>query len=719
MQGRGGDASSGFAEVSAVGGGSLILNGDLEMSRPWRRAATESRGHCQRAIPAHPTDFLPNAIVYAQNGAITVSGLTSLNSNSYGGAGFAGGNGGEARAGSAVVNSDNSLAGSSSISLQDLTISASSYGGDGGTGASGAAGGAGGAATGGEVDAFAGAGNGSLTVAGQTILSATALGGDGGEGGGGTVAGAGGTGGAATGGTVIFGTLSRGDTGAVNTGAASFAGVLAFAEGSGGTGGVGGAGSSAQGNGGAGGAATGGAAILVVRGSPVTITGSVSLGADAIGGDGGSGALQGAGGAATVGGDGGVGISMTARAQQPAQRGFLDAADIFGSAQAIGGNGSILGAASVADSPISISIADSDATIGSLALFASGDPIVGVRPSFISIAGGTVNIAGALAMSTPGEMSVALDNSTVNVGELSLSAGNYVLPAVRPATLGTFNVLGAVDLNSGLDFLAYANFVLPGGGTFDADGSVLTGDISANGTLDISAAGSITTGALNAANVILQASQGVTTLGVDAAGRIYITAGGPISLGNLTSGGTTLGLGKIAIGSASGVTAGSMRSTGDLGVQTSGSIVTGDLIGRDILLLAGGDLSTGSLLAASGTQSIGGDILRQLFDGGQHRQRVPGFPYLCRIAADLPGNPDRDRRICDLWRFHPDWLIDRRGPRRTERAVDRRGELHPAGERRARHGRRRLAFARHRAGFGRHRDYGQRVAGRLVGRRFD
>jgi filamentous hemagglutinin family protein len=604
FQGRGGDASSGFAEASAVGGGTLLLNGNLVIATTAEGGDGSVAGLATAQVQILPNDVLPNAILYASNGSVTVSGFTSISADSYGGAGLLGGAGGDAQAGLAVVNSDNNVNGQSSISLQSLEISADAYGGDGGFGLSGGTGGAGGNASGGEVDAFAGAGNGSLTVAGAAYLHAAAEGGAGGDGGSGPTGGTGGAGGSAVGGLVVFGTLSRSDTGTVNTGNASFTDVIAFSDANGGVGGAGGTGSNGDGNGGAGGDATGGASVLLVRGSTVTTTGQVTMAADAFGGDGGSGAAQGVGGDATIGGDGGVAVFVTSRFEHPEQRGFLDAADIFGVAQAVGGLGSADGASIVAGSPISIEVSDSELSADLFSLYASGEQQAGATPSRLTVTNGTADI-GELSMSTPGDLLVSLDNSTVNAGFLYLDAGNFVLPASRPTTLGTFNVASGIQVFSDLDFLSYANFVLPFDVSFDLLGSFLTGDLTVNGSIEVVADSAITTGSIAATNVNLSAGQGVTAGAVNSAFGVYVVAGGAASLGDVMAGGTTPGAGKVAIASPVSVTTGAIRSTGDLGIQTAGSIATGNLIGRDVLLLTGGSLNTGSILAASGTQANG------------------------------------------------------------------------------------------------------------------
>ncbi|WP_420907039.1 beta strand repeat-containing protein, partial [Tsuneonella rigui] len=175
LQGHGGDAVSGFAQAS-TNGGSLTFNGNLDVT------ANAFGGNGQpggAASAAFETDR-PNALMFAQNGAISVSGLTTILSESYSGGGLLGGAGGDAAGGFAVVDAQSNLGGASTISLQDLLVSTDGFGGVGATGLSGAAGGAGGAGFGGESEALADAGNGKLTIAGQTTLSSQGVGGDGG-----------------------------------------------------------------------------------------------------------------------------------------------------------------------------------------------------------------------------------------------------------------------------------------------------------------------------------------------------------------------------------------------------------------------------------------------------------------------------------------------------------------------------------------------------------
>ncbi len=705
--GNGGNAAGGRAWIF-VDGGDIAIAGSAELEAAATGGDGLNGGNAISLLPQRQ----PRALIGSFNGTVDIGGTALLTASAFGGnaAQPGGGRGGIALAGSAGIDAQ-SQNGPSEVSVGGLFIDVNATGGFGGEGLAGQAGGAGGEAYGGNAFAQGNAGRGVLNVNGDTFIIADAHGGSGGLGGIGNSSAAGGNGGAggrAIGGGFSIGTVSGFDT-PVNLGSANFGQVIGSAQAYGGAGGDGGSGTT-QGNGGNGGVAFGGFTGILVRGSPATF-GNVVYDASGHGGDGGSG---------TVGGNGGDGyagdlsVVVTQRFNRT-ERGSLTAGNLSLFAGGYGGSGATAGRSfysAASGTENGFFIRQSDVALNSVALFTTGDlapnvtttilqvqdsatgiPVptqvtVAPEPFDINVSQSTVNIASGFLASTPGNMLVSLDRSTFNVANLTLDAGNFVLPAARPATLGTFNVTGNFDVSSGLDFLAYANFNLAGGGIFDSHGSVLTGDLTSNGSLDITAAGSITTGAVDAvsvfleagtsvtaaaitsdgalslssngaiatgdlaaggttagagriaiastsgpvstgkvrstgnldiqtngfittgsvaaANVFLAAGQGITAMAIDSGGAIYLSSLGAITAGDLAAGGTSAGAGKIAIGSASGpVSVGALRSTGDLGIQTGGSVAAGNLIGRDVLLLTGGSLTTGSILAASGSQANG------------------------------------------------------------------------------------------------------------------
>ncbi|ANY21072.1 hypothetical protein A6F68_02578 [Tsuneonella dongtanensis] len=623
--GNGGTAASGRAHVF-VNGGDIDIAGDIELET----VATGGDGlNGGDAISLQPFRQ-PRGLIGSFNGTIDIAGSTLFSSAAFGGNATAigGGRGGTAFAGQAGIDAQ-SQNGPSAVTVGSLLIDVGASGGFGGEGASGQAGGAGGDAYGGFAFAQGNAGRGVLTVNGDTVLDASAFGGFGGQGGsGGTTApgGRGGDGGRAVGGGTGLGTASGVDT-VENTGSASFGLVSALVQAFGGDGGDGGLGTM-QGNGGNGGIGYGGLGSILVRGSPATF-GNATFDASGYGGDGGAGTVAGNGGDGYAGD---LSVAVTQRFERT-ERGSLTANNLIFVADGIGGTGAVDGRSfysAAFGSERGFFIRQSDVSLNSLSMTTAGDlppnvvatvlqvqdtttgvPVptqvtVAPEPFDINVSQSTVNIASALSVSTPGQMLVTLDTSTVNAGSLSLSAGNFVLPAMRPTTLGTFNLGATPVINTGQDLLAYANFVFPGGWALNINGSLLTGNITSGGFLNLAASGTISTGALDAVNVLLNAGQGLTTLAIDSDDRITIVSGGAISTGNLTTTGSGPAAGKVAIGSSVGpVTTGAITTPGDLGIQTTGAITTGNLAGRDVLLLTGGNLTTGSIAAPTGAIYFG------------------------------------------------------------------------------------------------------------------
>ena len=660
--GNGGHGAAGRAHLFA-NGGTITVGGTATLSGDAIGGDGVNGGN---AISARP-DLQPRALIGAFNGTIDVAGATSLVASASGGSGRLGGTGGVAFAGQAAVDAQ-SPNGSSAISLGTLNIEASALGGLGGAGASGQVGGAGGDAYGGPISALGNAGRGVLTVRGSTLLRTGATGGTGGQGGtGGTSApgAVGGAGGRAFGGSLTVGTRSGVDTPS-NAGSATFGQVSGDANALGGAGGAGGLGTT-QGAGGAGGSGFGGDAGILVRGSPATF-GDVTLTANGTGGNGGAGATQGDGGDGYAG-DGFV--NVTQRFMRT-ERGSLTANNVNITSAGVGGGGATAGdtfysAATGAESDFFIR--QSNVTLANLVLTTSGalapnfittvlsvvDPVVSgipvptsvtvtAEPFDLAMADSTASIAGNFTLSTPGNMRVSLGNSTLNVGNLTLSAGNFVLPAVRPATLGTINVSSGLTISTLLDFLAYANFNVGFNGAFSAGGSVLTGDLTLAGAVDIVAGGSITTGTISASDVALDAGQAILTAAITTGGSIDLTAGGAITTGQLTAGNTVeanaggalnvagASAGIVNPSTATGaeyniglrslisITAGNLSARANVGLSSPGTIAVGNVsAGGGILALAGTGLTTGSLstaitpgsriyLANFSMEALGGEI---------------------------------------------------------------------------------------------------------------
>ena len=233
-----------------------------------------------------------NAII----GEITIAGRAFAGSEAIGGnAAFGfGGNGGLGRAGNSFFQANGTLTQTATVSiLGDAIAFAQGIGGNGGASDGNLiAAGRGGDGYGGQITVpnqadpafgsgayiLAGGDNGRISVGGEAVAVASGFAGEGGIGGSVLPGGAGGNG---FGGLAQIGLALFGLDGSVGQGQASFANVLAQAEGFGGRGGVSLA-STVTGNGGTG---TGGNAFLTVRAGDITAN-EVELSATAVGGEG-------------------------------------------------------------------------------------------------------------------------------------------------------------------------------------------------------------------------------------------------------------------------------------------------------------------------------------------------------------------------------------------------------------------------------------------------
>lgn len=627
--GDGGDAGAGRSQLF-VNGGDITVNGPVTLSGD----ATGGNGiNGGDAISERPFRQ-PRALIGSFNGTINVTGVTTLTAKGTGGNGSLGGAGGIGFAGGAAVDAQ-SQNGPSAINLTSVNVDATGTGGRGGDGSGSQAGGAGGDGYGGETSLTGNAGQGTLTLTGTATLSATGTGGVGGTGGsGGTVSpGAnGGAGGRGFGGSVQVGSASGVAT-ATNTGSANFVDVTGSGSAFGGAGGAGGTGTT-TGLGGAGGAAYGGFVGILSRGSPANFR-DVTLTAFGTGGNGGSGSTAG------VGGNGAAGDGFVTATQrfQRTERGSLTARNVSITSGGVGGAGSTAGlsyyAAAQGATEGEFTLRQADLTIANLTLTTSGalapnytvsnflgiaDPTVSGVPTLTSVtvvpepfdirlSQGTANVTGNFTMTTPGDMRISLDAANLNTGVLTLSAGNFVLPASRPATLGTISASSGASIGSALDFAAYANFAFGFSASFSTVGAISIGDLTANGPLTATAGTSITVGNVAGGTVTLQGSTGLTTGAISSTGAIVLRSnaspaigsiltgaitggsldaqGGNISVQGVTTTGTTLlasngpvssgaiSASAITVQSAQTYTGGNLTATGNIDVGTLGGITAG------------------------------------------------------------------------------------------------------------------------------------------------
>ncbi|MFC4295343.1 hypothetical protein ACFO0A_09790 [Novosphingobium tardum] len=643
QSGVGGSGTAGAGEVFA-NGGNIAFSNALTIDG----SALGGSGTTGGEAMSNTMLFPPRALLRAQNGSVSVVGLTSIIADATGGSSIGGGNGGSGRAGSAVIDAQSNLAGSSQITVGDLFVSAVGNGGAGGDAAtgSGIAGGSGGAGVGGTPQAFGDAGNGNLVVSGTSAFDASATGGQGGAGDG---AGAGGMGGSAQSGFIQVGTRSGPDTPA-NTGGGSYGDIFASSDATGGAGGTGGA----TGVGGAGGFGLSGAATLLVRGSPVTV-GNVTMSLTGTGGDGGTG-----GGGSGAGGDGFAGtgsVTVTQRFQRT-ERGSLTGGDVLIVSSGSGGAGSTSGLSYFGNGS-GLFVQQSDVTLNSLSLFDSGTtrpdftftgytidaatgtqvlstiPVTATPFSINVIEGSSVNVATSLTVSTPADVILNIDNSTLNAGTLSLTAGNFLLPATATTSPGTINTSGSLFVDSGGDFATTANINSQGAIDLVLGGSFITGAVASNGYVDITAGGSITTGAISSAGTLDLAAAGTITTGALVAGdTIGVNAVGAVNVASANSGIARVSADpaaqyNIGLRSLASVTAGDLAARGSVGLSSPGTITVGNVsAGSLILALPGTGLTTGSLATAvAGGQVYIADYSMEAL-GGQVTQTFDPAPIL-------------------------------------------------------------------------------------------
>lgn len=677
--GLGGNATGGTATIGAgndnitdAGGGSISLGSFTQVSAKGIGGDAGQAGNGTGG----------GARVLAWNGTVTTATTSTLviNANGDGGFGNAGGDGGNGIGGIVNLFAGNSLNGGSTITVDAAQVTATGNGGFGNLGLNpGDTGGNGGNGTGGTAVVTAAAGNGHLTAS-SVDIQVGGFGGGAGDGGnsGSGPGGTGGIGGSGSGGFINVGTESSTATPG-SAGTADFGSINASAQGVGGAGGAGGSGTT-QGNGGNGGDGTSGASVLLVRGSTVTITGTTNLFAGATGGNGGAGATDGIGGDATTGGNGGVGIIASNRFQVPSQRGTLVAGDIFASVPVQAGSGSVRGTATVSSEPLSISLTNADATVGQLQFSAfdpnaivNGPPLVTGTPSTFLVTNGTLTANGGISFATDGDVTLSIDNGTVNVQQIDISGRNWIA-GPTPVTVGTLNSASTIDFTSAGDLVANVTISAATDLFFSAAGDVLFADIDAGGNLLIQNGGSTTLGNLSViGNVDLLAAGSITTLDVDAGGYLnyestgsvttgalaagqyieidslggganvgnvdagdYFTlqANGPVAVGNITAGIVNpstdpLATYRVGVAGVGNVAVGTVNAAGDVGLLAqTGSVTSGALTGRDMLLFADTGVTVGGALNANGRVGIAKSAVAALGGAFDTFDKEPVFSAL-------------------------------------------------------------------------------------------
>lgn len=624
--GNGGLARNGESEFIA-NGGSIALSG----SATFNAYAVGGNGlNGGAAIANRPVDN-PRALIFAANGSVTVAGAVEMYTSAVGGNATSGaGQGGLAYAGEGGIDTVNQAAGPAIVTVGSLLVDANAFGGAGGAGIGSQSGGAGGEAYGGGAFVYGRAGNGQVTITGDTNIGVSGTGGAGGAGGsGGSTApgAAGGAGGRAFGGGLTVGTASGSST-TTNDGFARFANIVGTASAIGGAGGAGGSGTT-QGAGGEGGDAYGGSAGVLVRGSPVSAD-TVTLIADGQGGAGGAGSPAGAGG---DGAAGNANLIVTQRFQRT-ERGSLTANVVSLSTTGTGGSGSVQGVSYYSDAAggstatpgfeSQLYLRQSDVNIGSLTIVNAGatapnftitalsdiDPATGMayadgipRPQPLTVAADPFDITllsatatfGSLSVTTPGEMRMNLDGSVLNAGNLTLSAANFVLPAAPLVAPGQINVTGTFNLSTALNFLAYANFNLGSAFSYNAPGAFRMGNLTSPGSVTVLAQGALTLGDVTAAGVDLRSFVNPVTLGniVSTGSGSVLLRGSPVAAGSITSGGA------IDITSGSGIALGALQAATSINLGVNGPLSIGNVqAGGAFSAGAQQSISAGSISAA-------------------------------------------------------------------------------------------------------------------------
>jgi hypothetical protein len=684
-RGNGGDGFGG--RTRAVANDGLIhITGNLDMDATSTGGDGANGGNAVGVTtPSNNEGAEPAAFLWAgaETAELRVGGLTDIDVSATGGTGF-NGNGGLASGGEIDIVSDrgflnfanvtgttdaeggggsnggaggNATAGDidvawsiapsgpldGRISMATVNLSATGRGGNGGTGIngdSGGNGGNGGNGAGGSIFLM-GTATGATLTTGAATLVAEGHGGDGGDGGSGDggPGGNGGAGGSGSAALIQTGTFNFGGNSG-SGGSTTYGALSQSASATGGNGGNGGNGGGGMGAGGNGGNVAGGLSVLTARGVIVTAS-SVSLLANATGGNGGSGSTAGNGGNAVAGN---VGVEVKDRTDHPTQRGTLNViGSLTGTAIAQGGTGAAAGTATVPGNSF-FRLINGDANIGSVSFNTAGNLYNGaLGPDYIQVQDGTGTI-GSFSYYTTGQLAIyTTSTGALNVGTLSLSAGNFIdhPTLVGPASPGTISAT-SLSVTSGGDFFADANLnvtngigiTVPGSIRFDnatsaafvdlwaQGGSISLDDISA-GDIELEAAGNISFANANAGTEIDFDSESGSVAGgnIVSGNQISGSAGGNVVLQNLTVSGAPqegedFSVGISAIGN---ISVGNVTAPGPVGFATQGNLLTGTINAGDLFMaLVGGNASTAGITTSGegGGQVYIGDDSMFLTGGG-------------------------------------------------------------------------------------------------------
>ena len=737
--GTGGNGTGNSARISAVGG-DVTINGSGLVNTSGFGGAGNNGGD-----GIGGGNFFTNSVgahFFAQNnGDIVINGSATAIADGNGGSGANGGNGGDGIGGWASIHAANGNAGPSSVTVQGGSesggsASAGGFGGDGGdgpagtdgavdeNGTAGGDGGNGGSGTGGVAAITASAGNGTVNV-GLGFVAASGGGGAGGSGGNGGAGGdassgaganggaggTGGAGGAAFGGLAVFGVETGENLLApgINNGTGNFSFISITANAFGGNGGAGGLGGAAgigipngiagaNGNGGAGGSAEGGRAGLESRGGTVFVSGA-QLTANAQGGEGGTGALNGAGGDAE---SDEAYVLVTNRVGDVTLRGRLQAGSINADVSSNGGIGSTIGA-SMMEGGSAFFVINGNARIGSVDFeITAGSQIADLATDMIEVINADVRILNDFTFNTDGVASIYANNGSLNAGSFTASASNFIHDPDRPAPaiIGTISA-GSFDLATGQDLIIDAHLVsassldlvapglieienatstggdlfLQAGGTIDGGNQTAAGSVTAHGfgnvslanvtagtfidiftddgdisllnlsagtSIDLDAVGNITFGDVSADDFDFAADDNVSGGSIIAGTQASGDAGGTILLGDinvgiLRAGGAAEDGFAVGIASETSIQVGDVDADEAIGFATLGNLTTGALnAGTDVLTMVGGDTNIASITTPGGGRVYHGDV-QMFIDAGGPNDFDPNHPSFAQPPIQSGG----------------------------------------------------------------------------------
>lgn len=536
-QGLGGD------NLGANGAGGQGVGGDVFVTADDATVSLNGGGQAL-ALGAGGRGFLGGtgaggtARVEAARGNIGLGGGFLVSANGVGGDALGtGARAGNGKGGTAFVIARSGVA-PSTITANDLFVFAAGTGGAGGTGSGGAAGGRGGDGTGGSATLASESGNAIIKIA-KAQVEANGVGGAGGAG---DADSAGGRGGDGTGGTAVTGTVA-GPEGTLPTGFASIAQLNAAAMAMAGKGGASGTVPGLGGN------AAGGSVSLFSRGARVDVPAATLL-ASAFAGQSGQHLLGGPAGATGSAKGGTIALSAT---RVDGTDGFLNAGSVTGSAVANGTN-NVAGAWDVA-------VKGGRAEFATLALSAGavGTPSAS-RASSVTVEDGPLKVAGALALTSGGDIPIiATRSGIVQAGAISLAApsGSVTIshnerpPGANTISAGSLASVSAGAFTQG----AGSRIAVAGSASIKSGGDIALTDAAFGGELTADSGGTIVVGGPVTAQAMGLTSADVAiapgaALGSAATTQIAFTVrqnGGPAVIGGNAAGpGYTLDAAEIS-----------------------------------------------------------------------------------------------------------------------------------------------------------------------------